>query len=103
MADYAEEAIRRYQSFEVTEWLSDISKLCRDISGPRVRVSLVQMRNLLLLVQQTIKLMEQDEKHIEEMLADYFERRAQNQSRNHSTDLVAEGVCQPEQLPPGTG
>lgn len=78
MADQAEETIRRYQSFEVTVRLGDISELWRKISGPRVRVSLVQMRNLLLLVQQTIKLMEQDEKHIKEMLAAHFERRAQN-------------------------
>lgn len=73
----AEEAIRRYQSFEVAEHLGDISKRYQDIFHPRHKPSLVPMRNLLLLIQQAIVLMEQDEKHIQEMLDALEERKAQ--------------------------
>lgn len=102
MPDYVEEAIRRYQSWAVTEYLGDMSEMFRVMFAPRHRVSINEVRNLQTLCKYTMRVMELDEKHVEEMLVAHFERKAREGS-NHCADITTEGVCQSEQLSPGTG
>ena len=100
--DAFEHAVSCYESTEVTDFLGDMSRLCRTIFRSKHTPQIHEVRKLQALCTQTLRLMEQDEAFRQELRKIHAERTA-HEVRDHNADLASEGIRQPEQLSSGAG